>query len=220
MSFKRAVYGSAHIKKALCREQHGKCCYCESKFEYVYSGDVEHYRPKGAANIGTTKIWPGYYWLAYDWSNLFFSCAACNQHYKRDQFPLVVEARRCRDHYGDVEAEEPLILKPSGPQDPRNHIIFRCDLPVGVTEAGKETIRVVGLDREELSLKRFAHLKMVKHLYDAARLLYSDPTPEVVLVLNGIRSALTALKSPTAEFSAAVQDFLISQRPFDNLLNG
>lgn len=61
----------------------GKCVYCESKYLSVYTGDIEHFRPKAAYNKAgktkTTDIKPGYYWLAADWDNLLMSCRHCNQ---------------------------------------------------------------------------------------------------------------------------------------------
>ncbi len=50
-----------------------KCAYCEAKVE---QGHVEHYRPKFS-----------YYWLAYSWDNLLYSCPTCNQ-FKGSHFDI------------------------------------------------------------------------------------------------------------------------------------
>jgi uncharacterized protein (TIGR02646 family) len=70
--FKASVYGAKSVKKTLLTAQHGKCAFCESKFEHVAFGDVEHFRPKGGwiQTDGDQLTRPGYYWLAYEWSNL------------------------------------------------------------------------------------------------------------------------------------------------------
>ena len=80
----------------------------------IIGGDVEHYRPKGAIGSGKTKIRPGYYWLAYNWNNLYYACADCNQYRKRAAFPLVDETNRALDHHGAIGNEDPLILDPGG----------------------------------------------------------------------------------------------------------
>ncbi|HMY18924.1 MAG TPA: hypothetical protein PKA58_21505, partial [Polyangium sp.] len=49
----------------------------------------EHYRPKAEADRrpGSHET-HGYHWLAFTWSNLYFSCPDCNRSYKRTRFPL------------------------------------------------------------------------------------------------------------------------------------
>src|SRR5258705_11060485 len=77
--------------KFLIKLFQGKCAYCESKIVVNQPGDVEHFRPKGRVvdeNFRPIKIrhkkkgemnHPGYYWLAYEWNNLFPSCIVCNR---------------------------------------------------------------------------------------------------------------------------------------------
>lgn len=87
--FERKIYGHKAVKEALKTDQHGKCCFCEGKFEAHASGDIEHYRPKGAVNQhkDSETLYPGYYWLAYSWENLYYSCNICNST-KGSFFPL------------------------------------------------------------------------------------------------------------------------------------
>src|SRR5262245_11729008 len=54
----------------------GACAYCETPISQESSGDIELFRPETA-----------YWWLAYDWENLYVTCAECNKN-KRDQFPI------------------------------------------------------------------------------------------------------------------------------------
>jgi hypothetical protein len=77
-SFDQDIYGHPTVKEALRQAQHGKCCFCERKEEI---GDVEHFRPKAGyqQKVGSKVFKPGYYWLAYDWDNLFYSCPKCNR---------------------------------------------------------------------------------------------------------------------------------------------
>ena len=68
------------VADALYDSHNGKCCYCERKRDRKREMDVEHYRPKGKVNgvDGHT----GYWWLAFNWNNLLWSCKTCNQKFK------------------------------------------------------------------------------------------------------------------------------------------
>lgn len=81
-----SAYSHSDVKDALIELFKGKCAYCESKFLHVYSGDVEHFRPKGEIEDATPNKEPGYYWLAADWTNLLLSCRNCNQKLKHQVF--------------------------------------------------------------------------------------------------------------------------------------
>src|SRR3954454_1457494 len=75
----RNIYAHEEVRKALEELFHRKCAYCEISTARV-DWEVEHYRPKG--RVAERQGHPGYYWLAYDWDNLFPSCTFCNQHRK------------------------------------------------------------------------------------------------------------------------------------------
>ncbi len=87
--------------------QHDKCAFCESKVSAIAYGDVEHFRPKAGYQQSHDDDLqrPGYYWLAYEWSNLFFSCSICNQQGKRNVFPLANPRRRATCHRDDIGLE-------------------------------------------------------------------------------------------------------------------
>ena len=111
-----AIYGHPSVKNRLKTAQHDKCCYCEGKFLAASPGDVEHFRPKKGAKQGPGKPVepPGYYWLAYSWSNLYFSCEVCNRSGKGSYFPLKGPLKRARFHTDNINDEHPLILDPGG----------------------------------------------------------------------------------------------------------
>jgi uncharacterized protein (TIGR02646 family) len=83
--FDESVYNHAIIKE-LRDLYHDKCAFCESKIPVDETtqkfrsnkGTVEHYRPKKG----------GYYWLGYEWTNLFLACNDCNGP-KGDKFELI-----------------------------------------------------------------------------------------------------------------------------------
>lgn len=163
-SFDAKIYGHATVKAKLIEGQHGKCCFCE---EVVGErGDVEHFRPKAGVRQSANEPMqtPGYYWLAYDWDNLFLACHICNQRYKQNLFPLVDPANRARTHQDDIAREQPLLIDPSL-VDPQDHISFREEVPYAVNGSalGETTIEVLGLrNQATLTEQRRSHLAVLQ----------------------------------------------------------
>lgn len=159
--FDGRIYGDASIKALLRSAQYDKCCYCE--MVVGASGDVEHFRPKGDVRQDTdeTVLTPGYYWLAYDWLNLFLSCSTCNQRHKKSLFPLAYPQVRARSHDDGelLSNEQPLIIHPCL-DDPEEHIGFRAEIafprPVNGhgSVRGEQSIRVFDLNRPDLRSQR------------------------------------------------------------------
>lgn len=133
------TYKDASVRRALEALFHDKCAYCESITIAGADWDVEHYRPKGA--VAERADHTGYYWLAYDWENLYPSCQHCNQKRrdqarwgdtslaagpaagKLDQFPLVDETARAMTPDDSIDAELPLLLDPNV-DDPSLYLTF------------------------------------------------------------------------------------------------
>lgn len=163
--FDNSIYGDADVKQRLITDQHDKCCFCEGKFSDHSFGDVEHYRPKKAyKKRGDKKLtYPGYYWLAYDWNNLMYSCEKCNRKHKRNDFPLNNEATRKRNHLNAnlLSAEDTLLINPNL-EDPSIYITFNEEVPVAVANSlkGKTSIKAYGLER--LNDARLENLKAIK----------------------------------------------------------
>ena len=128
---------------------------------------MEHFRPKAGCRQTTNSrlLRPGYYWLAYDWDNLFLSCSACNQRHKRNLFPLAYPDQRAHSHTEDIALETPLFLHPVQ-QDPEQYIGFRKEVPFAINgnRAGKMTIKALGLNRELLNEVRRDRLNMLIYL--------------------------------------------------------
>lgn len=214
-TFERTIYGHPTVKAVLERVQAHKCCYCEGTFKGHAAGDVEHYRPKGYVqqDEASPKTYPGYYWLGYAWSNLLFSCQDCNRVHKRNYFPLADPARRSRDPGGNLALEEPLILDPYGPDDPRDHVRFHREVPQGLTEVGRKTVFHLGLDRLALSDRRREHLTELERLRDAVELLEADQRPEAIAFVTAAKAKLARAMEPDAVYSAMVRDVLGPMRP-------
>lgn len=174
---------------------------------------MEHFRPKAAITIEKRKVYPGYYWLAFEFDNLFFACADCNQYRKRGLFPLLNEQMRARSHHDQIANEDPLILSPIGPHDPRQHIRFYNDVPVGISDRGWRTIDSLRLDREPLNKRRRALIKQLKKAQRTIALHSDDMRPDVIDEVGLARADLVEAVSPFSEFSAAAQDFLVGWSP-------
>jgi uncharacterized protein (TIGR02646 family) len=169
--FKSNIYGHADVKTALIDSHHRKCCYCEAAFTHAAHGDVEHFRPKaGWVQDSEPLNKPGYYWLAYDWDNLLFSCQICNQTYKRNHFPLLDATTRANSHQQAIAGEQPLLIHPAN-ENPEEFISFREEIPVAVNgnARGEGTIKKLGLDRESLNEKRRTVLAEVSFIYFVAK---------------------------------------------------
>ena len=176
-TFNFSVYRDSKVKESLIRLFKCKCAYCESKFLHVYSGDIEHYRPKGGIEEANPSK-PGYYWLAADWDNLLLSCRNCNQKLthqihnqgkktmgKMNQFPLADLSKYVRVHNTEdgIQKEEPyrLLLNPclDNPEEhleyDENHAIVKPKKINGIpSRKGTKSIEVYVLQRVPLVLAR------------------------------------------------------------------
>lgn len=211
------TYKTTAVKKALRITQGGdengiggKCAYCEKDLREEAT-PVDHFRPEGAiVNTDGTRIYPGYYWLAYQWENLYLSCLGCNSSFKKDFFPLVVEENRARSHHDDIDDEEPLLIDPAKvDDDPRNHIRFRLDLPEPYldSEKGEKTIEILKLDNEQKRPNLIKdRLKVLNRLIMIREILEEGlASPEK---LEKCKQILLDAVEPSAEYSSMAKDFL------------
>jgi len=157
------IYGYSSVKTQLQLDQHEKCCFCEADFTANGYGDVEHFRPKaGYRDTPQGKLnRSGYYWLTYDWQNLYFSCQICNQQYKKNFFPLENESNRARNHTDNIDSEEAQLIHP-GVDDPDKHLEFRQHIVVHKTVKGQKSIQAYGLARPKINKAREKYFQDVR----------------------------------------------------------
>lgn len=162
----------------LQRRQHFKCAYCENT-EQRKRNDVEHFRPKSRAlrTPGSPQT-DGYWWLAWRWDNLLFACRNCNQSQpggggKLDKFPLAQGSGvlvPAQDPYGAHAAVEQTLLIDPARESGVDLIEYKRAQLAGGAERwtpiarngslrGAETIRVCGLDRDDLVELYNAHVE-------------------------------------------------------------
>ncbi|MER2566915.1 MAG: hypothetical protein ABTQ32_39685 [Myxococcaceae bacterium] len=142
----------------LWQAQHLKCAYCEM-LEQVKRNDVEHFRPAGRAMRAKGDSAPGYWWLAYTWSNLLFSCRNCNQSGgKLDWFPLEPGSVPLAPLEDPPGGELATLVDPAN-ESPLDHIEFTHQLvenrsrwiPRGKSPRGQRTVQILDLTRVSLT---------------------------------------------------------------------
>jgi uncharacterized protein (TIGR02646 family) len=203
--FEAGIYGHETVRAALRTCQHDKCAYCEKRREHVQ--EVEHVRPKARVQqaAGTHAGVPGYFWLAYAWSNLLLACRFCNSR-KGTLFPLADPAARARAPHDDLDAEAPLLVRPDE-GDPADHITFREHVAVPRTDRGRATIDdVLDLNRERLLRDRLEHFQKLRVLHSVlaldARGLSAEARRGMQAVQADAREELRQATGNTAEFAA------------------
>ncbi len=164
-------YAGVSVRAQLQGIYGDKCAYCEGPLRVTSSERVDHFRPKKNLKDGPAGH-PGYYWLAYEWSNLIQSCETCNG-LKSNQFPLSDEATRVQGPpaldagglpetnwttpHGVLASEMRMLLNPEWDHPVERHFSFdRNGVISGLTPQGKESIRVYGLNRGGLVKERKA----------------------------------------------------------------
>lgn len=155
------IYGHEIIKDLLKRNiQKNKCCYCEK--EILSSYEVEHYRPCSAyqQDYNGQTFKPGYYWLSYRWSNLFYACSSCNKS-KGEYFPLADNLNRSIPHTVNQNCENEIaLLIDLVNEDPRTFIFYDGLDPKGTEEnfdRGELMIKAVGLRNQDMYDERVSH---------------------------------------------------------------
>jgi hypothetical protein len=198
----------ACVKSYLFTIFHGKCAYCETSIGVACPGDVEHYRPK--RKVEEAEDHPGYYWLAYDISNLFPCCENCNRFKgKRNHFPI--EGVRCSgpDCEATLTSEKPLLLNPYVDDNIEHHLQFwtpklKGDEKLlagtmrGTTDKGTRSVKIYNLDREPLNIAR---AKAQRNALDALRLAMAHSDEEFFKRFESFRSGRN-------EYSAAVKAYV------------
>ena len=221
----RDIYADDEVKMALERLFHDKCAYCESKITATADWDVEHFRPKG--RVAERKDHPGYYWLTYDWENLYPSCQHCNQRRrdrprwgnssesvsggKVDQFPLLHEASRAMSPSDDVREEDTLLIDPCL-DDPDHYLGYD---PTGQLFAlqgnpyGNATINVMNLNRSRL---RASRVDAIRAVLGAIRLLLRDDSS--ASLRSDIQAFLDGLTSAGSEYAGLARHIVALRENF------
>jgi uncharacterized protein (TIGR02646 family) len=174
------------VREKLNKYYYHKCCYCELHCK----AEIEHYRPKKGVTGVPKNEHRGYYWLAYEWTNLLPSCRYCNtEGGKHNHFTIQGTRVAYPNYYSDgslikekhipnkapLKFELPYLLHPEI-DNPKLHLgfypnkeikgvdIIPIDLSSSKISRGSETIRICNLNREYLRLDRVANVITVIYL--------------------------------------------------------
>jgi uncharacterized protein (TIGR02646 family) len=142
-----------------------KCAYCETDTTAGAPLQVEHFRPK-AKTEGDSEHY-GYYWLAYEWSNLTLGCSICNRK-KENHFPIfgtrihkpLLGANGLpTSEYLSLNSalflgEQAVLLNPEIDKVEKHFYFLPTGEIKGIDERGKVTIDTLKLNRTRLVLGR------------------------------------------------------------------
>ena len=105
-----------------------RCMYCLDSL----GADIDHFEPLSRAPLRT-----------FCWHNHLLACSRCNSNFKREEYPC------------DEDSGECLLINPSV-DDPADHLelFVATGEYEGRTRKGEESVRVFGLNREDLVLGR------------------------------------------------------------------
>ena len=199
-------------KPALTQLFHGKCAYCETKIVTSGGPEVNRFRPKGGSINLNKKFDPDHYWwLAYEWFNLYLACPLCHRN-KASRFPVLghrvkvptgTRARlRAPWFQKDLQSEKPLLLDPCERDfDPDKHLLFDAETGhvAGLTERGNITIEIFEFNRPNLIEGRKRVLWEIVYLVD----LFVTTQKRA-----GIVEQLRETQKPTSEYAAAQRQVL------------
>lgn len=146
----------------------GKCAFCESYLstaDYTY---MDRFRPKsGAIGLDGKSSPDHYWWLAYEWSNLYFVCLACNK-VRGQRFPVSGTRAKSRTIGDALRKELPLLLDPCD-DFPEDHLVFdEKGFVASDSKQGRTTIETFGLNRGPLVSGRGEALASLKSKWLAA----------------------------------------------------
>lgn len=218
------------LKETLEKISRGKCWYCESS-QHRSDNAVDHYRPKNSNRKGEHD---GYWWLAFDWRNLRYSCTYCNSRRKdevagtmggkHDSFPLFNPEQRAKNEADDIAIEQPYLLDPAVPEDPAL-LWFEPDGTVVPKYSKQEYERRHLRGDKSIELFHLNYYKTVgdrKDLYDKIREFIEEgdklfPKAEADIELEStlrrlVIKPLLDLINPKSDFSAAARTFLLGFR--------
>jgi len=215
-SFDKDIYGDEEVKAALIRLQGYKCCFCEAKIGHIDDGDIEHFRPKAGWVQDEEPInKPGYYWLAYEWDNLFLACTKCNQRNKKNYFPLITPETRAKNHIEDYKNEDPVFIHPAN-DNPENYIEFNEEIPEPVNNdlRGRVTIKKLGLDRTPLNEDRRREFNKIFDIYDLAKSYPPTPPDLKRRARNKLLKYYAAAQQDETEYASMLRCFF-RKNPID-----
>lgn len=206
------IYGHTNIKTSLINSQNGKCAFCEQNILSVSHGDIEHFRPKGGYKQNNKDVlhYPGYYWLAYNWDNMFFACEICNQSFKKNLFPIRNQTKRAINHHFNLKFEKPILINPYT-ENPKFILGYNQEYAFGKDKRGRgnKTIEILGLNRDSkgesdlLEIRR-DYLLLVEQTYKTSLKVADHQTSQAEI--DRAKNLMKRMRGKNKKFSAMIND--------------
>ena len=158
--FRSEVWLAPDVFRAVRGVFNGRCAFCESLVSFAPTVEtVKHFRPFSHARDDFRKtVDPDHYWwLAYEWENLYLVCTGCARN-QGTQFPTSASRVSAGTRPERLAREKPLLIDPCH-EEPQDWLQFLLDGKVAPREQagprrGQATIDIFGLNREELVAQR------------------------------------------------------------------
>lgn len=144
------LYRDPDVRRALTQVFANKCAFCESPVGASAAPIAHHFRPKqDAVGLDGSVSRTHYWWLAYDWENLYLSCQRCATA-AGARFPVKSTRAPTGAVEPQLEAEGRLLIDPCR-DEPSEHLLFD-DQGVAAArgERGEPTIDTYKLNRADL----------------------------------------------------------------------
>lgn len=196
----RGLTKISNIRDALLNLFHSKCAYCESLLDPQTNYTTDRFRPhSGAVNLDGSFDPDHYWWLAYEWFNIYPVCEVCNS-MKGNRFPIAGHRAKIKAEQADLAAEQALLLDPCTDQ-PEQHLVFSKEgLVASKTPQGQTTIDVFSLNRS-----RVVEARREAYRDADARLNMFETRPDPSnpqMVQNDLASLFTDIYTAQAPYAA------------------
>jgi len=169
----RGAHEIRGLVKELRRVFSNKCAFCETDLTDEPDEIVlAFFRPsEGALQLSGAIHQDHYWWLSWEWSNLYLACPVCIRA-KGQNFPTD-KSRAKADSYDEaLLLENPVLLDPCI-DDPSEHFLFDESgkiTPVQGSKRGTVTINLLKLNRDDLVHARRTSANKIKDLlYECLR---------------------------------------------------
>lgn len=223
------IKGYDIVAEKLWEAQYAKCCYCEVSIPCPYN-DVEHFRPKAKAERSPgCNSNHGYWWLAYTWENMLFSCPSCNRSSKNTKFPLAVGSTSLTAENDAPGNEQPLLINPAeiNPTSLIGYVEVKNSLnpnikrwraiSIGNSVLAKQSIEIYGLneiDRVEMRDRHYER-QLKRKIFTLRRAVEANDIEKIKSQYEDFEEMFSA-KQPHALFSFSVFSEKFSDVDFKN----
>jgi len=182
-----------------------KCAFCEARIEPVQQR-LMYFRPQGNVQPASNEY--HYYWLSFDWSNLYLACRDCFE-LRGSEFP--VENPRVTAHVSHLDRENaypyfleerPLLVDPCL-DVPIEYLHFDNEGRISSTKGsrGRYTIKIFDLNRDQLVKVRKQEAQQLKAKWLEARKQMIEREGKIDSELVTRVDVLTAACDRSAQFA-------------------